>query len=504
MKERLLVLPVCFLLASLATAQTQLGARLTGNNEVPPIPTTATGTAWLSLYRPANILAYRVTVTGMSGTVAHIHTGAAGVSGAPLFPLTGGPTTWEGSVTLSNAQVATLANQGLYINVHSAIFPGGEIRGQIIPMSRIQLAATPSGTQEVPPSPSGGSAAVTLWLERPVNTITYDVFASGLIGTGTASHIHTGAAGVAGPVLRALNGGPAHWCGTTAPLSDAEAATVLAGGTYVNIHSTVFGGGEIRGQITQANLAYYVAVLDGSQENPAIGSAGTGLGRFTLDLAANTLAYDIQVSGLSGTITAAHIHTGALGNNGGVRLALPGTSGTWSGVWSAASSPPFAAADIDNLRGQRFYVNVHSTVAPGGEIRGQIEANPKRCGFGAEGSPGGVRTCEFSGSPAIGGTATIRFLGGAPFDTALLFIADAATQFSGSPLPQNLGGGNWIWVDATALVYLTLFADDAGCAELSVGIPNDPLIRGIPFYLQWLGAGTAGISTSGGMKLVIQ
>lgn len=108
------------------------------------------------------------------------------------------------------------------------------------------------GLQEVPPNGTPASGTATLVYDDVANTLTTTVSYSGLLGPRTASHIHTALPGVAGPVTHGLaGGGPTAdsfvdvWSGLTA----AQVADLNAGKMYVNVHSTVYPGGEIRGQI---------------------------------------------------------------------------------------------------------------------------------------------------------------------------------------------------------------------------------------------------------------
>jgi CHRD domain len=121
------------LLAGAAQAQDYL-SMLSGSNETPPNASTATGKATFHL-NGDNTLTYSVATTGVTGTASHIHIGPAGVAGSIIFPLAGGPTNWAGTTgVLTAAQLTALNNTGLYVNVHSAAFPGGEIRDQLRPV----------------------------------------------------------------------------------------------------------------------------------------------------------------------------------------------------------------------------------------------------------------------------------------------------------------------------------------------------------------------------------
>jgi len=68
----------------------------------------------------------------VNATAAHIHQAPAGVDGAVIIPFTLVGQGASGSATLTAAQATALQAAGLYMNVHSAAFPAGEIRGQLL------------------------------------------------------------------------------------------------------------------------------------------------------------------------------------------------------------------------------------------------------------------------------------------------------------------------------------------------------------------------------------
>ncbi len=134
----------------------------------------------------------------------------------------------------------------------------------------------------------------------------------------------------------------------------------------------------------------FKADLSGFNETPPISTMATGTFMAKLNQDGMTIEYELSYSDLQGTGTVAHIHFGQKNVAGGVsaflcggggKPACPATSGTVSGTIVAANvigpvGQGIAAGEFNELlRAMRegvTYVNVHSTVFLGGEIRGQI------------------------------------------------------------------------------------------------------------------------------------
>lgn len=108
---------------------------LTGAQEVPPVSTSASGRSTISVASDRSVSG-AVIVTGMEPTMAHIHQGAKGANGPVIVPLAKtAPMTFSvaAGTKLTEAQYAALKEGNLYVNVHSAAHPGGEIRLQMAP-----------------------------------------------------------------------------------------------------------------------------------------------------------------------------------------------------------------------------------------------------------------------------------------------------------------------------------------------------------------------------------
>ncbi len=143
----LLAAAVSVAFVSVASAATiNYSAKLSGAREVPKTDSKGTGTFKGTLDTTTKVLTYTLTFDKLSGpaTAAHLHgpatrTGSAGVM-APLGDK--GPTSpVSGTVTLTDDQVKALQTNKVYVNVHTAANPGGEIRGQVYHSSMHKMAA---------------------------------------------------------------------------------------------------------------------------------------------------------------------------------------------------------------------------------------------------------------------------------------------------------------------------------------------------------------------------
>jgi hypothetical protein len=121
-------------LAPFALAK-DIPVKLTGAQEVPAVSSAAAGTGTQSIGEDKSVKG-SVTTTGVEGTAAHIHLGATGKNGPPIIALVkSGDNHWSvpANSQLTDEQYKSFKNGELYVNVHSAAHPGGEIRAQLQP-----------------------------------------------------------------------------------------------------------------------------------------------------------------------------------------------------------------------------------------------------------------------------------------------------------------------------------------------------------------------------------
>jgi hypothetical protein len=143
------------------------------------------------------------------------------------------------------------------------------------------------------------------------------------------------------------------------------------------------------------------AKLIGYEEVPSVSSTGSGTFKARIDKATGEIDYDFSYEGMQGTVLQAHIHFGQKGFNGGISVWLcqsatnpapaavaattplcASPAGAFSGRITANSvvgpggAQQLGAGELTELvaalRAGVAYVNVHTNISPGGEIRGQI------------------------------------------------------------------------------------------------------------------------------------
>jgi hypothetical protein len=254
---------------------TLLAASLTGAREVPgPGDPDGSGRAIVKLSGDQACFLLKWSRIG-APVASHIHAAPRGAAGPVVLPFFQGqlPDTLNAVAGCAPADPALVdaivANpRDYYVNIHTGEFPGGAIRGQLHRADDLdldvpdQLAARLLGRNEVPPAdPDGrGLAFVDTGRTRVCFALAWTD-----IGPPIFAHIHSGVAGVNGPVVVLFFDVPEPAGSPPAALPDTiNAAAGCVGGQspallrdirqhpsayYVNIHTAAFPGGAIRGQL---------------------------------------------------------------------------------------------------------------------------------------------------------------------------------------------------------------------------------------------------------------
>ncbi|TDO30605.1 uncharacterized protein DUF3455 [Kribbella sp. VKM Ac-2527] len=279
-------------------------AGLAGRNEVPvaggPAVNDPDGRATAVVRIKGDQVSYAVRWQNISAPKAfHIHQGAAGANGGIKVDFLGsdipaGVQAVTGSVKVADQALldSIKANPaGFYLNLHTAEFAGGAVRGQLHPLQRAvdlngvlhgsataNLQSVADGKQEVPgPKPSGDRDGRAQWLLRASgDQLSYTAVWNG-ISAPTNGHIHNGVKGVNGTIAADLfadsDGLPQSVTGIA---GTATIGTELVGqfrknpgAFYSNLHTAEFSGGAVRGQLANNKSgqprSVHAAVVGGSQ-----------------------------------------------------------------------------------------------------------------------------------------------------------------------------------------------------------------------------------------------
>jgi len=263
-----------------------------------------------------------------------------------------------------------------------------------------------SGSQEVPgPADPDGTGSSVIAIDRDSNQLCYTIYVEGITLPAAAAHIHRAPLGRAGDVVVPLTApdedGYASGC---VAVDKTLAGQILANPAnfYVNVHTSDFPNGAVRGQLFGSTR------LTGAEEVPGPGDPdGFGAATILFDTAKNQVCWAITVEDVTLPATAAHIHKAKIGQAGDVvvPLSAPDEDGVALGC---ATADPALVRDIQ-ANPQNYYVNVHTSDFPNGALRGQLFGSTRLTG--AEEVPGPGDPDGFGAATILFDTARIRFAG---------------------------------------------------------------------------------------------
>lgn len=487
-------------------------------NEVPPVTNesaTATGKATIAVHArradDGTLLSavvdfdidynfpVPVTVRGL-----HIHEGAANANG-PVRIDTGlsGNNTIEAEgignlfrQALATSETALAAIEGLlanpagyYVNLHTSVNAGGLLRDQLTRMERTVVRSALSPANENPPiagldASAAGSAEIlyTRDVNGDVNegTVRYDVNYSfpGAV-TFTGLHIHPGAAGVNGPArlntpLSGANpvvdedgvGSLSYKVEVTTAANLDALRIVLANpaNAYMNLHTTANPGGAVRGQLQSTTAtAFQLAMSPANEVPPIVGLEASAVAKVSLfstrdeagTITSGTVVFDVNYAFPAGTtFRGFHIHDGAAGVNGPVRinsgLGAANAITDADGVGNLFYRINVGGSDANGLATlrsavvtpQNHYLNLHTSANPGGAVRAQLGAMASQPTISANGVVNGTFAAGVN-QAAPGSIVTIfgtnlapGAAGGVVSNGSLTTsLAGTSVRFAGVPAP---------------------------------------------------------------------
>ncbi len=237
--------------------------------------------------------------------------------------------------------------------------------------NRIILSARLQGINEIPSVTTNANGVASFLLNATRDTMQVNIAFTGM--KASAMHIHEGKPNTNGTVVKDLtqfiSGNIARFTLTGADLSPSNLRKYFSGDFYINIHSTNFPNGEIRGQITVETDQGYFVEMNGANSVPSVNTTAKGAGVFVLDKSGTRITFKVAAQGVSGKLTGSHFHTGAAGQVGnGI---LSDASNLVNGMVTEGAASVSNSFAVQANNGEIYY-NYHTLANQAGEIRGQL------------------------------------------------------------------------------------------------------------------------------------
>jgi hypothetical protein len=235
---------------------------LSVENEIPAVPgRTETGTAVITIF-DNNTLGFTITVNNLDAadalTAAHIHSGDLVSSGDVIIGLVNGTdisfngNSANGTIAVTDAQIASIQGNNVYLNVHSTNVPSGLVRAQLDQTITFSKNVVLSPANEVPVVTGRFETGWAIIRVNSDNDMYYRIIIENLSATDaiTMAHIHKGDATENGEVRKALDITELNTSKTlTLTVDELDLITQLS--SYINVHSTEVGSGLLRGQLVE-------------------------------------------------------------------------------------------------------------------------------------------------------------------------------------------------------------------------------------------------------------
>ncbi|WP_420460033.1 CHRD domain-containing protein [Neolewinella sp.] len=389
----------------LPESQAVFTAFLHGNQQIPSVITTGHGMVKVELM--GTTMTATGSYTGLQSDLntaiqggAHLHPGYPGQSNSILYPLvvaadsaaarTGRFFPKANTISIPETQIDTLTDRFLYVNVHSLDHPMGEIRGQVLAEATSYFIAPLSGASQpegVPTSATGMVATevrdTMITLIGSFKDLDSDFDESRDQG---GMHIHQAIAGSNGPILYPIateldstdRSGVVLADSNVIALEPIQLRALLDRELYYNVHTEDHPAGAIRGQALPLAQTFLHTTFSGANNTDYFNT--TAQGGLKLELSDTMLMLSGSVTMLQGDFDysvsgGAHLHLAPAGQNGDIIIPL--SADTLNASKAAEFSVDSNTFNITMdqamaLRNGRMYANIHTTLVPSGEARGQI------------------------------------------------------------------------------------------------------------------------------------
>jgi hypothetical protein len=218
----------------------------TPRQEVPPTTSAYAAHGSFILSPDMTSVLYHVVTTAVP-TDMHLQRGIASMNGPVAYPLTPIAETADGTLQLTGmSDPNDLAAGRFYLNIVTAAYQTGELRGQILSPGQALYTGVLAGRNEVPPVGSTATGGAQFVLSADRTKLDYEAVVSGIIPT--SAELDNAAAGQTGPTMYTLTLAQQGILGQTM-LSGSNLTSLVGGNTYINVKTQSYLTGELRAQI---------------------------------------------------------------------------------------------------------------------------------------------------------------------------------------------------------------------------------------------------------------
>lgn len=392
---------------------------LTGADVVPAASSSSFGFGGIHFPTGSEDVVVALVIDGLSGpiTEAGIYFASPGENGTLVHSLTQFFLNFiQEKIELSELPTDFFRNarEGkYYIQVNTAAYPNGELRGQIGFLGYFTSFAPVNAAQAIPSTPSAGFGFSHNILNATLDSLTSTVYISTI--TPAAVEIRKGAPGTTGTLLETLE--PTSTPGVyskTYPLDSDRMTALVEGNLYVNVPTASKPAGEIRGQMKNSLRKGYAFDLCGNQVVPPVSSNGYGVAMASVDQANCYINYKLIYDKLTSDVTDGFICQAPPGQNGDALYPLSVQKPVIPG------EAEILATHGVTIENGGMYMVLRTQTWPDGEIRGQIRRGSLSCPEQSDIQLiNQVSGIQVSPSP-FNDVFTVRFDSRMPFDAVLI------------------------------------------------------------------------------------
>lgn len=332
-------------------------------------------------------LNFKVICQGLTGVItsAKLYAGTTGMVGIEVADISSyiNGNVITGNIIPTDTIVTNLLTGEIYLNITTAQHPTGELRSQLVNHKGLTFDGYLDGSQMVPPVSTTAQGVCVIRFSPDLTTMFYDIVVDGVASSIDYSHLHIGNFGqpynstsVQVDFTSSINGN--RISGTKTNISALNKDRLLKSNLALLIHTGSYPQGEIRSQVVRYAREGFTVNLEGQQVVPAVSSPAYGSGIVSIGRDEENAHFSWVAGNLSAPPTASYFKNNIIGQNGAAiynmspAMTVAGNNASANGFWKSSDSIPFQAHNSAQFSADSVYLDIHNSVFPNGEIRGQV------------------------------------------------------------------------------------------------------------------------------------